>query len=325
MTRNLLGALFLTLFLLTLLAVYSFGMQPERASAVDKLKPNLLLKNKLIGGDPYYAKVVNEGGSSYDNPRVFYTETGSKGVVTPDTAIGIEVGSTTYDYQSNSRTKRQIAWRNDHVIHFAWMQKNTDQQGPGTYRMTTYQLYDPTTPGALGWNPINNYGGKGIHIETERSGYCGIDILPVDDEGEIVGRAVVYNHYDLTGGISGNLVYSPTYWPDAGPGQGSFSAFKHSVPAELRQGAPTAEFVWPYISTQVYNGDTIMHAVCRRFDPTRDFTQMRYFRRVGPVDPNTGDPPGSAIEWSGFIVDTIATISIHQSREHSPSCPTVIK
>jgi hypothetical protein len=33
----------------------------ERASAVDKLKPHLMLKNKLIGSDPYYAKVVSDG------------------------------------------------------------------------------------------------------------------------------------------------------------------------------------------------------------------------------------------------------------------------
>jgi hypothetical protein len=300
MTRSLLATLFLASCLLFLLSVTTFGIQPERASVIDKSQPHLVPKNELVGSDPYYAKVIDVGESSVNNEKVFYMNTGTKGVVIPDTAIGIEIGATTYENQHTARMVRQINWRGDHTIHMAWMQKNTDDYGAGTYRMTAYQLYDPTFPGALGWHPINNFGGKGIHIETERSGYCGVEVLPTLDEGETVGRALVYNHYDLTGGISGDLVYSPTFWPDAGPGSGSFSALKQNVPSELRQGAATEEFIWPYVSTQIYNGDTIWHTVCLRSDPNETFTEFRYFRRTGSVEP--ADPN---ITWSGMVVDTM--------------------
>jgi hypothetical protein len=279
-------------------------MQPERASAIDKLQPHLLLKNKIIGSDPYYAKVTDVGESNINNPKVFYSNTGSKGVITPDTAVGIEIGSTTYDYQHNSRCTRQIGWRGDHVMHFDWMMKNNDQFGAGTYRMTTYQLFDPTFPGALGWHPINNYGGKGIHVDTERSGYVGVEVLPTLDEGETVGRALVYNHYDLTGGISGNLVYLPTFWPDAGPGSGSFSAYKQNVPSELLSGSSTGQFIWPYVSVQLYGGDTIWHCVTTESDANQDFTEFRYFRRTGSVDP---DDPN--VSWTGMAVDTTPSLS----------------
>jgi hypothetical protein len=304
MTRKLLTALFFTSCLFFLLTAISFGMQPERPSIIERLQLKSTIAKELIGSDPYYAKVVNTGESNINNPKVFYSNTGTKGVVIPDTAIGIEIGSTTYDYAHNTRCTRMVEWRGDHVMHFAWMTKNDDVDGAGTYRMTTYQLFDPTFPGALGWNPIVNYGGKGIHVDNERSGYCGIEVLTTLDEGETVGRAMVYNHYDLTGGVSGDLVYVPTFWPDQGPGQGSFSAYKQAVPPELRQGEATEEFIWPYVSAQVYNGDTVWHTVCRRIDPSQPLTQVRYFRRTGSVDP---DDPNET--WSGFIVDTTANTS----------------
>jgi hypothetical protein len=97
--------------------------------------------------------------------------------------------------------------------------------------------------------------------------------------------------------------------PDHGFGHGSFTAFGQSVPDELLQGGATGQFLWPYMSAQIYNEDTIMHMLAREYDQYADFGELRYFRRVGPVDPEVGDPPGSDIAWTGFTVDTINAIS----------------
>jgi hypothetical protein len=289
--------------------VLAAGKNPDKSGG--SIKPSnlkkTLLRNKLIGADDNIAKSGGGETGEFANAKSFYTSTGSRGLVTPDTAIGIEIGSTTYDHQHNSRCTRQVAWRGDHTVHFAWIKKNSDYYGPGTFRMTSYQNYDPTFPGYFRWHPIINFGGKDIHVDNERSAYCGIDVLPTLYEDELAGRAVVYNHYRMCG-IAG-CISTSTIWPDLNPGLGSFSAYKQCAPRELRQGAATDLFYWPYLSTQIYNNDTIMHMLSRVYDQNADFSEIRYFRRVGPVNPDAGDPPGSDVSWTGFTVDTINAIS----------------
>lgn len=299
--------LVLSLFLFAFLAVSASGAnqwaKPKNSHIPDNLKYTML-KNKLAGDDEYSAKVLGEEGN-VDEPAGVHFAVGSEsksGMVLPGPAVGVEMGQTTYDYQHNSRMTRMVAWRGDHTLHFDWMKKNNDVTGPGTYRMTAYQAWIQPS-GAFGWSTSSFFGGKDLHVPSERSGYAGIDVLPVPFGPGEKGRAVPYNHYDLTGGSSGELNYLPTIWPDFAPAAGNFGTYKQDVPDELLVGSTTGEFIWPDACTQITTtGDTVVHIVTRESDDNAEFSPIRYFRRVGPVDPVQGT-------WTGFTIDTIATIS----------------
>lgn len=303
MTRKLAGTFVLTLFVFAFLAVSSFGADIHEPNPLIGSK-YLMLKNKIMGGDE---DGYNGRASEYHE---FNTAQDLRGVVTPTSAVGLNMGITTYDYQHNGRMARQVAWRGDHRVHFAWMQKNDDVQG--VTRITAYQVwmtdefpadFNFSTTGITG-------GGTPVHVTGERSGYCGIDVLPVPTGTGPQGRAVVYNHYDLTGSGDG-LEYLPTVWPDQGPANGNFSAYKQDVPDALLTGAVTGEFIWPYACTQITAaGDTVMHIVTRESDDNAEFSEIRYFRRVGSVVVASG-------VWTGMIVDTSSVIAYVV--EHAPA------
>jgi len=157
MTRKSSVAL-LSLFLIAFLAVSAFGANQWAKGVNTHIPANLkatTLKAELAGADKYYAPVVGEEGN-YDDASVsregFLSDDGSaKAVVVPGPAVGQTMGYTTYDYQHNSRMTRQVAWYGDdlHYVHFAWMKKNNDVDGAGTYRMTAYQYWN--TAGAGTW------------------------------------------------------------------------------------------------------------------------------------------------------------------------------
>ena len=316
MTRKFVEILLLSLFLFAFLAVTAFGIdnrdQKRNLHIPDNLKYTML-KNKLAGDDDYYAKVYGAEGNvdEIGGSQHFNILSGEK--ILPSVAPGLEMGQTTYDYQHNSRMTRMVAWRGDHRIHFDWMKKNNQETGAGTYRVTAYQIWrtDNGVTANFGWSTSNFNGGKDVHVATERSGYVGVDVLPVSVGGNPEGRGVVYNHYDLTGGASGALNYLPTLWPDFAPASGNFSTYKQDVPDELLTGGYTGEYIWPSTSTQITSaGDTVIHITCRESDDAREFSEIRYFRREGPVAVASG-------VWTGFIVDTIATISY--VCEHAPA------
>ncbi len=307
MTRKLTETLLLSLFLFAFLAGSVFGLTNDRklSQKMANLKYTML-KNQIMGADEYSMKVLGEEGNVDDFEGTHFAVNGANrgGAIVPQAQPGLAMGYTTYDYQHNSRMARMVAWRGDHRIHFDWMKKNNNVEGAGTYRMTAYQLWQTDVlPAAFKWSTTSLLGGRDVHVPTERSGYAGIDVLPAGASG--LGRAIVYNHFDLTGGAGGELNYLPTIWPDFSPGLGNFATYKQSPPAALLAGSSTGEFIWPYVSAQITTGeDTVIHIVARESDDNREFSPIRYFRRVGPVDP--ADP---SVAWTGFTIDTIATIS----------------
>ncbi len=305
---HVLGKALITSFF-TVILLYSLASGLNDSKTTPHIPPNLkytTLKSKLIGADQIHYKVSGEEGNADDSEGDHFTASTNErgGTILPQAAAGVFMGFTTYDYQHNSRMTRQVAWRGDHRIHFDWMKKNNNVEGPGTYRMTAYQLWQTDLPPAsFKWSRTALLGGLGIHVTSERSGYVGVDVLPAGPTG--LGRGIVYNHFDLTGGAGGELNYLPTIWPDFAPGLGNFANYQQDVPDELLTGSSTGEFIWPYVSAQIATGgDTVIHIVAREHDDYSDCSQIRYFRRVGPVDPYN-----PSVEWTGFTIDTIPTVS----------------
>lgn len=315
MTRKSSVAL-LSLFLIAFLAVSAFGANQWAKGVNTHIPANLkatTLKAELAGDDDYYAPVVGEEGN-YDDASVsregFLSDDGSaKAVVVPGPAVGQSMGFTTYDYQHNSRMTRQVAWYGDdlHYVHFAWMKKNNDVDGAGTYRMTAYQYWNTAGAGNFGYSTTTFGGGKDVHTNSQRSGYAGIDVLPVNVGGTNEGRAVVYNHFDLTGGIGGDLNYLPTLWPDFNPRAGNFGPYNQDVPAPFLTDCISCEYIWPYVATQVLSGgDTVIHIITTESIDGGDAQEIRYFRRVGPVGIIY---PAAGVAWTGMVVDTTPAIA----------------
>jgi len=174
-----------------------------------------------------------------------------RGVVDPGPGVGLTMGYTTYDYQHNCRTTRQVAWRTTPDVHVAWMKKNNavPQIGSGV-RLTTYSMWDAVT-GALKWPSEGLYfGGDDLHSTTERSGYCGLDVMSD-------GRGVPYNHYD-DDGLS-PYVYVPMVWPDNSAGAGMWG-YKQGAPEDQREpdwANDDGQWAWPYGTFQLYDNGTV--------------------------------------------------------------------
>ena len=223
-----------------------------------------------------------------------------RGIVAPGAGVGMTVGLTTYDYQHNGRSTRQVSWRGSKDVHIAWMKKNNSnpQIGAGV-RLTAYNIWKAST-GTLGFDAYTNFGGDDLHASSERSGYVGVDAMSD-------GRGLVYNHYDPDGLTPYN--YYPVIWPDQSAGAGTWG-YKTGVPAANRtedfaQGG--GDWTWPYATFQLYdNGsveDTIVHIFASESGAPSNAV-LRYFRRSGGPNPSA---PG--ITWSHMTVDSGHTIS----------------
>ena len=273
MTRKLAEILFLSLLMLSFLAVSAFGISQDKRVLNTQVRTDLYKtfpKAKLAGADQYLY-----GDAGGDEINVYSRFGYDNGKASPDTGVGKVLGYTTYDYQHNGRMTRQVGWRGTENVHFAWMKKNNDT--PGGYRVTSYQLWD-ADDGALVWDATTGLGGISIHPQNERSGYCGVDVMSD-------GRGLPYNHYNTTGVATDP--YRSTLWPDDNPGEGDFGPNVTGVPDALLADSVTGEFIWPYVTFQLYNNDTIMHVVAGENEAVNVATEIRYFRRLGgPTDDN---------------------------------------
>ena len=75
--------------------------------------------NRNMGGDD--AGPGDPNAYFGDGPRNLGFD--QRGTVVPGEAVGMTIGLTTYEYQHNGRTTRQVAWRGSHDVHMLWMKK----------------------------------------------------------------------------------------------------------------------------------------------------------------------------------------------------------
>ena len=198
-------------------------------------------------------------------------------------APGMQLGLTTYDLQSNTRMNRQVEWRSNQVVHFAWMLKTS--MVPGGVRYSAYEYWDPTT-GDLHYKTAD--GGYPIHSTTYRSGYLGIDVDPG-------GRAMIGNHYNANGNYLSTVFYSPSPMP------GEVTWEYYDIWETFYW-----DYHWPSTEIQVHDNDTIFHVFgCAQLDNITHY--YAYFRRVGGDINGVWDTPPMAVDTSPTISQLVTT------------------
>ncbi len=312
MTRKFGQILFLSLLTFAILAGFAFAEDMKaikKDATLDQVINSLDQKSGLIDRDPAAWPANKNMGADDAGPGEVNAYFGDaprdlgydqRGTVPPGPAVGLTIGQTTYDYQHNGRSTRQVAWRGSKDVHFAYMEKNNSNPVIGAgVRLTAYNMWDATT-GTLKW-PATPFGGDDLHATGERSGYCGVDAMSD-------GRGLVYNHFDPDG--IAPYVYFPVIWPDQSPGTGSWG-YKAGIP-EVHRTPDFADndysWTWPYGTFQLYdNGsveDTVIHLFASESGAPSNAV-LRYFRRGG-AGPH---PQSPGIVWSHMTVDSGHTIS----------------
>jgi len=201
---------------------------------------------------------------------------------------GLQIGTTTFDNQSNGRMNRQVDWRGTNSVHFIWTRQTNYYLGGD--RGTGYEVWNADDGRLIFESPS---GGCDIHPRMgSGSNYSGYVSLDVDTEG----KAVICNHYDNGGG------YHITAWYDFFPETCFFSPYRSYVPDSLvdyLSSGPDAEFIWPTHDYQVWNGDTVTHVIAQQYEyPYTEPQIIAYFRRTG------SDTLGSW-DYPPMIIDTV--------------------
>lgn len=280
MTRNLWTVLILSLLIFALLSVAAFGMHQSKRDRGPKITPASSLPTyKLAGAESNtgYIPTGNAGGSTplgFEDVKV--------------SGVGLTVGYTQYDYQSNGRMNRQVDWRGTEMVHFTWMKQLTDIEGED--RGTGYEAWDADAGefifvGVGGGCDIHPRLGTGINY----SGYVGLDV-------GTTGKVNISNHHDEGDG------YSSTLWYDFSAGGCFFSPYKSRVPDSFyaypdleHTGDP--EYIWPNHEYHVWDGDTVTHLIAQQGN-TQGSSGIAYFRRAG------SDTLG-AWSYPPMMVDTV--------------------
>ncbi len=261
MTRKLLIISALSLFIFALLASAIFA-DVKRDNDFFKKQANRvkLFRNRLSGADK---------PTGYIPPTDGNQSLGFEQIIS--LSPGLQIGTTTYDIQSNSRQTRQVNWRATQMIHLIWMRADDLEY---TDRGTGYNFWDPDEA-ELGFADV----GCDVHARSPDN-YSGYVCVDVDTEGKVV----IANHHNVGTG------YASTVWYDFGAGSCFFSPYRSRVPDSVQEyGLPPGEIatgnnevIWPYMEYHIFDGDTITHVFSQHSpgDATASAVTT-YFRRVG--------------------------------------------
>jgi hypothetical protein len=298
MTRKFIVIATISLLTIAFLATLASAKSSPETGNFFKKRGEIIknVKYKFAGAEagPVYSTISNE--SAGNDHSLGYDDLVS---LSP----GLFVGTSTYDLQSNCRQNRQIDWRGTQTMHIIWMRaEDSVTFNDGLRRGTGYEAWD-TDEGAFVFAGPN--GGCDVHPRlngtvVNYSGYVGLD---VDTEG----KAVIGNHHRE------GANYHTTVWYDFTAAACFFSPYKRAVPDSVQQYGLEDEpyyddgdwrMIWPQIEYQVYNGDTITHAVSMQWEtanPTIDPSAFSYFRRVGSDTLGQWDYPPMVLDWCPAI------------------------
>jgi hypothetical protein len=285
MTRKLSTILIVSLLLVAFLAVTSYGMHyTQKKKGPKGVLASSLPKYKLAGAERDLGPV----STAADQPLSL----GFDAAATQ--SPGLIVGYTTYDYQSNGRMNRQVDWRGNENVHFAWMKQLTPILGND--RGTGYEVWDKDDAQLV---HAGAGGGCDIHPrlgeQANYSGYVGLDVDPE-------GRAVISNHHKET------AEYSSTIWWDNAPGACFYGPGKYRVPDSFWQ-APEIqypgdpEYIWPNHDVQALDGDTVVHLFANQGNTTGS-QGICYVRHVGGFGAGV-----AGWQYPPMMVDTVNDLS----------------
>jgi len=296
MTRKISVALLATLFLFSLLAIPAFALdkKPDPNDRAPVFKHNFPTHMTIAEAEEYESQVSD--GSSFANE---VEETGFTPGLPASSGIqaesgffnGIFAGNTTYDYQKNGTTHRQIqAGINPAdgvtLVHVTWMCLKTDDLAD-VNRQVNYNCYDWAASPNPKWTLSgDDFGGISIIEAGERGGYTSIDV-------NSSGNAIVFHHSAIEGATSYARIAR-----FAIPRLGTYIADRLTDYAGR-------EAIWPRgeISRSTLPNGDIYHVVAQQSEPNTpgDPAINVYWRYVHN---------GSAYVWEGpVLMDSVLTLS----------------
>ncbi|MCX6829912.1 MAG: hypothetical protein NT002_11620 [candidate division Zixibacteria bacterium] len=288
MTRKLSAIFIISLLAVAFLAASSFGTSAGGGSnkVVNKVPINRPMgKSQIIGAE----QPVEETSGKAPAPASL----GFDQVL--GYAPGYRIGVTTYDYQHNGRMGRQVDWRGNKVVHFAWTKMISVKRG--VRWRTGYEAYDAGL-GTFAQAGASDSGGCDIHSVNRYNG-SGYATLDVDTEG----KAVIANHHTETGDAAD---YATTIWYDYDQGGCYFAPYRSKVPDStmnyFADQLHEKRYLWPSMEYQVWNGDTVTHLFSQQLKSDMEPQFIVYFRRHG------SDTVGHW-EYPPMMVDTVNAVS----------------
>ena len=202
-------------------------------------------------------------------------------------AIGLQIGSTAYDYQHNCSMGHQVEHRGTNYVHMDWM----DQQGYilGTGRGGGTQSYNLTDCDLVYANAkifTADYGGY-VNMEADQNG-CAI---PTAHEGADADSQRPRAYFDFCVG-------------------GPLGTFQSDYPEDVygwyqnNGTGPGNQNLWPIIEWHLGGASPILHMItCESGGAAGDPQTISYYRRVGAYGAGSGT-------WSSQkLVDTTMTIN----------------
>jgi len=203
------------------------------------------------------------------------------------TAVGTQIGSTTYDYQHNCSMGRQVEHRGTNYVHFDWMRQDGVVLGSG--RGIGAESYNLTSCGLV-------YGSGGKFATVDYGGYCTIDA----DQG---GCAIPGGHE----GADADAMRPRAYWDFCAGGP--FGLFTSDFPSDFygwwqNNGTGTDnQNLWPIVEMQVGTENVLHMVTAESGGAAGDPQTISYYRRVGAYGAGNGT-------WSDQrLIDTVMNIN----------------
>ena len=224
-------------------------------------------------------------GPAYALPKG--ADAGALGLVSTN-AVGLQLGTTTYDFQHNGSMGHQVEHRGTTNLHFDWMYQQGVVYQVG--RGCAYQYYD-LVECLMGFGAVkiatSDYGGY-VNIDADANGGS----VPAAHEGADADSQRPRAYFDF-------LV--------AGTPLGTFqSDYPEDVYGWYQNNGvgPTNQNLWPVTDWQTGGPDPILHMVCAETGGALGSAQTAsYYRRVGAYGAGSG-------VWSNQkLIDTIMTIN----------------
>ena len=216
----------------------------------------------------------------------------------PSASPGLQVGITTYDYQHNGSTGRQVDQRNGKV-QVSWMRN--DQFSTALGRSVYWNKADVTgnvqpkvldNGGSVNYIPLGNVGSSGGQAAItggNRPGYTTFRNLPT-------GRGVLFAHDAPEPPATGAFWFAAV---DAATAVGVF--IQNNAPQPAGQAAGD-EVIWPHGCTDVVGPDTVLHVVGNQSGTVLTDYPIFYWR---------GTVSGTAVTWSTpILMDTVSVLSV---------------
>lgn len=198
-------------------------------------------------------------------------------------AVGVQIGTTSFDYQHNGTMGRQIEHRNSGYVHFDW----TDRYAMGS-RGVGYQVYDLTACEFL-------YTPDPIRVNVYDAGYVTLDVDP--------GGCGIPGAHELLSTVN----ISQAYWDECTGGDPT-ETFSSDGPTDRFGGwlnnftGPDNTNIWPVVEWQPGTTEDVLHMVCaERGSDFEEPLTISYYRRVGSYASGVWSPQR--------VIDTVMTIT----------------